>query len=174
VSLSRAATVIGGLGLAAAVCACWEVTRPSLPITPLPPEPVASGTLPASASALEEIDEAPAAQPYAAAPPLEVGPQVQVSEAVGTTPGAVGAMVAPLIEPLARCDVKTKGKLVVRVIAEKERTHFRVVDPGDLASEAKTCALEALSTMEVDSAVQGSLSPSDAPPHMETQLVISW
>src|SRR5688572_11892248 len=128
--MSRARAVLAGLGLGAALCACWQVTRPSLPVAPLPPEPVASGAPPASASALEEIDEAPAAQAYAPAPPLEVGPQVQVSEAVGATPGAVGAMVAPVIEPLSRCDVKTKGKLVVRVIAEKERTHFRVVDPG--------------------------------------------
>ena len=70
---------------------------------------------------------------------------------------------------------REKGKLVLRIVSERDRTHLRVVDPGDLDDETKRCALEALSTADFDQAVQPSASRSDtAVTHMETQLVISW
>ncbi len=166
------------LALAALVAlggACWEVTRPSLPPPEPPaPPPAASETPLPQASASEEIDEAPTAEAYVRPPPMQVGPSVHISEVVGITPGAAGAMIAPAIERLERCVSPTKGKVVIRIIAEKDRTHLRVTDQGTLDAETNHCALEALSTIEPDQAMAPSQSPSDVPQHIETQLVLSW
>ncbi len=126
------------------------------------------------ASASEEIDETPAKETYVAPPSLHAGPTVDISEVVGLSPGAAGVMTAPALERLERCESKTKGKLIIRIIAEKDRTHLRVTDQGDLDAATNHCALEALSTMDVDHAMQESASPSDQAPHIESQLVLSW
>jgi hypothetical protein len=154
---------------------CWEVTRPSLPREAAAPgvRALPSAPLP-HATAAEEFDENPAAAMYPPAPPLRVGPVVQISEVVGTTPAIAGAMLAPAIEQLEHCQSPSKRKLVIQVIAERDRTHFRVVDQGVLEKESNRCVLEALSNIDVDPAMQQSRSASDAAPRIETQLILSW
>lgn len=155
---------------------CWEVTRPSLPVQALPPAPPppAAEAPPPIASAAAEIDETPDKEAFVAAPPLQVGPAVQISEVVGITPGAAGAMIAPALERLQKCRSGSRGKLVVQIIAERESAHLRVTDEGSMEAATNHCALEALSIIDVDQAMNPTPNPSDALQRIETQLVITW
>jgi hypothetical protein len=150
------------------------VTRPSLPVSPLPAAATSEAAALPTATTAIPFDESRTAEPFVPPPPLQVGPAVRIEEVIGTTPGAAGVMLAPAMEPLKACESPTKGKLVIRVIAEKERAHLRVTDSGDLQAETHHCVLEALSTIDLDRAFQQSASPSDKPAHIETQLVITW
>lgn len=164
-----------GLVFPALLCACWEVTRPSLTVVEEgQPEPEPSTTLALAVSATAVVDEGPAAPLFPPAPSLKVGPTLLVSELAGIGPAAAGTMLAPAVEALERCQTTSTGKLVLRLIAEPGSTHVRLVDPGGLDASTSRCALSALGTLEVDEAIQQSWSPADAVRRVETQVVLSW
>ena len=157
--------------LPALLGACWEVTRPPLStLEGLPTEPPApvSKVVPVE----EDLDVQPEVAPVATT--LRGVPSLQITEVVGLTPAAAGAMLAPAVEALERCQTESTGKLVLRLIAEPGRTHVRVVEASGIDGATNRCALSAVGTFEVDEAVQQSWSPIDAVHRVETQLVLSW
>jgi hypothetical protein len=168
-SIRRAA----GILLPALLCACWQVTRPSLPVVVEEPEPpvVEPPALVVSEAPLEE--EAATEEP-ASSPLLSAGPALTISEVSGVSPALAGALLAPAVEALSECKTSTTGKLVLRLIAEPGSTHVRVVDEKGLDADTNSCALSALGTFEVDESIQQSWSQIDAARRVETQLILSW
>lgn len=159
------------VGVGTLLAGCWEVTRPSLPpevdevVVTLPPRPTAVEV------ALREDVEDPVAEEEL--PRLPTGPGLDVGEVQGATPAALGAMLAPVLSELERCQTSSTGKLVVRLVAEPGSTHLRLVDDG-LDPATTRCAMSALGTIELEEAFQPSRSQSDAARRVETQLVLTW
>lgn len=168
------AAAVSGLILPALLSACWEVTRPSRPVVAevVPAQPFT--VLRAAPVATSEVDESPTAALFPAAPPVKVGPSLQLSELAGIAPSEAEALFAPVHAALERCQTSSTGKLVLRLIAEPGSTHLRVIDPGGLDPAMSRCALSALGTVDVDEAIQQSWSRADAVRRVETQVVLSW
>ncbi|MBM4356507.1 MAG: hypothetical protein FJ096_00195 [Deltaproteobacteria bacterium] len=163
-----------GFMMPALLCACWQVTRPSLPVVVEEAEPVAVVEAAPIAEDGPPLEEESVLEEPLRASPLAVAPALTVSEVSGLSPSLAGALLAPAAEALAACKTTSTGKLVLRLIAEPGSTHVRVVDEKGLDVGTNRCALSALGTFEVDESIQQSWSQSDAVRRVETQLILSW
>lgn len=163
-----------GSALPVLLGACWQVTRPSLPLDALHVDGLPSAVLPASGAVSTSVEDAPEAEAFPAPASMAVGPAVRITEVVGAAPAAVGVMLAPAVAALERCESPSSGKLILRLAARPGSTHFRLVDAAGGDPATRRCALSAVGTIEVDEAVQQSWSRIDAVHGIETQIVLSW
>ena len=101
--------------------------------------------------------------------------EVRIDQLQGISPEQAGAMLAPVTESLQTCRPKQRTRLRIRIVADADGASLRL-DPNTRTDpNTRRCVLEALSMMEVESALADDAnSPSDAPPRIESQLTINW
>ena len=106
--------------------------------------------------------------------PLQIGPEIRVTDVVGMTIGQAGAILDPATDPLEQCKTTRRGFVKVVVKADANRTALTVDPSSTLDAATRLCVLKALSVIDIDQVLQPSGSPSEATPRVESQLIISW
>lgn len=152
----------------------FKSTRPSAPAgtvrEPLraQAEPVPQASAPAVADVPEE-PRMPVTEPAIQRPPF-----IRIEDVVGTSPQLAGAVFAPVTDSMERCAGAGGGFMRVHVSTSGERTRMEIDPTSSAPGEARECVLESLSLLDTGPLEETAASPSDAPPRMDTQLVISW
>jgi len=106
--------------------------------------------------------------------PLQIGPEIRVTDVVGMTIGEAGAILDPVTDPLEQCKTSGRGFVKIAIKAEADRTALTVDPSSTVDAPTRLCVLKALSVLNIDDVMQPSASPSEAAPRVESQLIISW
>ena len=176
-----------GLRLWALLCgslvlsACqWTMERPSLPAPPLQQQSAVvaqDGDAPTGSPSLDaDIDDgSPLRAAVKKQPKLnELGPEVTITDLVGTNMGAAGAMLAPSISEVERCAAPEGTVLKVRLFASRKRKTVQIDRSSTVSGDVGRCVIEALSRMSLDRTLQLSGSPSERGPIIEGLLIFNW
>jgi hypothetical protein len=110
--------------------------------------------------------------PPAATAPGQRTTRVVVERADGPAAAQVSTRYAPLAEPLQACAPGTGGVVRVRVDKQDQQTRI-TVQPGTTSAAAGHCALETLSTVEVDDSASQA-SPANRPSGFSALLRLEW
>ena len=174
-STSPRAACIAGLLLMSSCL--WSKERPPLPPLPDPPKPLGAN-LPEKSGLVQDPLDPPENNEVVdgkKVPTINVdGPNVVITDIVGTNMAAAGAMLAPSMAGLERCAAPTGSVLRIRLFASKDRKTVQVERSSTISGQAGRCVIEALRSMELDQTLQQSASPSERGPVIEGLLIFSW
>lgn len=133
-------------------------------------------------------------QPPAGSPPTIPPPSVEVREALATPTVEVveldgierdraSGWLGRVRVALATCKPTTPGVARVRIETRGDYTDIRLIAPSALDADTLGCVMESLALLDEAAleqvameppAATTQLSPSDSPPTVASQVVISW
>lgn len=157
----------------------WSMQRPSAPPPPLQTEaqtprlPNDEDTTPRKAEDLDDGSPLRAAVKKQAKI-NDAGPEVMITDLVGTNMGAAGAMLAPSIGEIERCAAPEGAVLKIKLYASRDRKTVQIDRSSTVSGDVGRCVIAALSRMSLDRTLQHSGSPSERGPVIESLLVFNW
>lgn len=156
----------------------WSMQRPSLPAPPLKSAPSSMGpaSMASESSGPEDFEDGSPLRAAVKKQPRinDLGPEVMITDLVGTNMGAAGAMLAPSISEVERCAAPVGTVLKLRLYASQDRKTVQIDRSSTVSGDVGRCVVEALSRMSVNRTLQQSGSPSERGPIIEGLLVFSW